>query len=102
MTWQLLAGILGGIVLIGNAGAVIFKWLKPAFELTKDVSAAKKDIELLKQHEKNDFQKLNEIEKMNKAQCSAMLSMMNHMIDGNHVDKMRETRDEIQDMLINM
>ena len=36
---------------------------------------------------------------MNRTQCVVMIQMLNHLIDGNHVEKMKETRKKLQDLL---
>lgn len=38
---------------------------------------------------------------VNKLQMRAMLQMMNHMIDGNHVEQLKSARDDIELFLIN-
>lgn len=100
--WQLLAAIGGGIVLAGNVGTAIYKWIKPAIDLKSDVTTLKQEMEEFKEHEKNDFKTLHHMQEMSKLQCRAMLCMMNHMIDGNNVDDMKETREKIQDLLIKL
>ena len=100
MGWELIAGILGGIVLIGNAGAVIYKWIRPALNTKQDVEALKAEIEEIKKHEKNDLEAIQQLQTMNKLQCRAMLCIINHMIDGNGVVKMKETRDAIQELFV--
>ena len=98
-SWTTIAGILGGIVLIGNAGNMISKWIKPAFVMRGSVEEHEDEIKTLKKHEENDFETLNHITEVNKAMCESMLCMMNHMIDGNHVEQMKETRNKLQDLL---
>ena len=92
MDWQTITGVAGLIVLIANAGAAIFRWIRPAVQIRQDV-------DVLKEHDKKDFESLQRLEKMNRAQCNLQLSMINHMIDGNHIEKMKETREHIQDIL---
>lgn len=78
----------GGIVLIGNVGAVIYKIIKPSIDIRKKVDR-------LERHDKQDLEKIQNLEELNKAQCKMLLAMIDHMIDGNHVDKMKETREHI-------
>ena len=78
----------GGIVLIGNVGAVIYKIIKPSIDIRKEVDR-------LERHDKQDLEKIQNLEELNKAQCKMLLAMIDHMIDGNHVDKMKETRERI-------
>lgn len=92
MTWEIILAIAGGIVLIANAGTAIYKWIRPAVNI-------KADVEQLKEHDRRDYEALNGMRALNKAQCHGMVSMMNHMIDGNHVDKMKETRDDLLELM---
>lgn len=102
ITWELAAGILGAIVLIGNAGAMIRKWLTPAINLTKTVEEHSKAIAQIKEHETTDLERLNSLEALNKAQVKMMLCMVNHMIDGNGIERMKETRDDIQNLFMDL
>lgn len=97
--WAEVAAILGGIVLIGNAGAVVFKWLRPAMNVKRDVEQLQRDVAHMREHEKKDLETLKTIKDMNKMQSRAMLDIVNHMIDGNHVEQMKKTRDDITEML---
>lgn len=100
MTWQLIAAISGGIVLIGNAGAVLYKWIRPALQV-------KKDVEELDRRTKQDYEALQKIqasleriEAKQRALIVSEVAVINHMIDGNNISKMQETRDKIQAMLV--
>lgn len=89
---QTLLAIGGGIVLIGNVGSVLYKAFHPAVKV-------KRDVEELKEHDRKDYEAIRRLTEMNRAQCGLLLSMINHMIDGNGIEKMKETRDDIQKML---
>lgn len=99
--WDRLQIYLSGIILIGGALAAVLKWIKPVTKLRNDVGTNTNDIDKLKEHEKEDLKTLEKIQEMNRAQCSAMLCMINHMIDGNGVSEMKKTREEIQQLLVN-
>ena len=99
MTWQMVAGVLGAIVLLGNAGAVIYKWISPALKVKEDVEEldrrTKKDFEAIQKLEKA----LEHSEKVSRMHLVVMLNMLNHMIDGNNTDAMKKTRSDIENML---
>ena len=84
----------GAIVLAGNVGAVIYKVIKPSLDI-------KKRVEGLERHDKQDFDAIKSLQEMNKAQCKMLLVMIDHMIDGNHVEKMKETREQIIEIMAN-
>lgn len=86
-TWGTIAVVLAGIVLIGEAGAAIYKLIRPVINV-------KKDVEELKEHDRKDYEALVKIQELNKSQCLCMIDIMNHMIDGNHVEAMKDTRDD--------
>lgn len=98
--WNRLQIYLSGIILIGGALAAVLKWIKPVTKLRNDVRTNTNDIDKLKEHEEDDLKTLEKIQEMNRAQCSAMLCMINHMIDGNGVSEMKKTREEIQQLLV--
>lgn len=89
----------GGIVMAGEVCRVIYKVCHPAVKVRQDVEAVKQDVEELKSHDRKDYEAIQHLNRMNRAQCNLLLSMMNHMIDGNGIEKMKATRDEIQNML---
>lgn len=94
MIEQILA-IGGGIVLVGNVGAMIYKVIKPSIDMRKKVDR-------LERHDKQDMEKIQSLEELNKAQCKMLLAMIDHMIDGNHVDKMKETREHIIELITDL
>ena len=57
------------------------------------------EIDLLKKHETKDLETLQHLQEMNRMQCQAMLCIINHMIDNNNIEAMKETRSDIQTML---
>ena len=84
----------GAIVLAGNVGAVIYKVIKPSLDI-------KKKVEELERHDKRDFDTIKSLQELNKAQCKMLLVMIDHMIDGNNVEKMKETREQIIEIMAN-
>lgn len=92
MTFAQIIAILGYIVLIGNVGAVIYKVIKPAIQMQDRV-------EELERHDKADYARIQKLEELSKAQCKMLLVMIDHMIDGNNVDKMKKTRDQIIEIM---
>lgn len=101
-TWSMIAGVLGGIVLLGNVGVVIGKWLAPALNVKKTQEETLKRVEDLEEHEAKDLERLLHLQEMSKLQCQSMICLINHMIDGNGIENMKQTRDEIQTLLIKM
>lgn len=91
--------ICGGIVLAGNVGAVIYKIIKPAIDMGNRVDE-------LERRDRLDYNKLQNLEqfqqtseKMWMAQCKMLLAIIDHMIDGNHVEEMKKTREHIIELI---
>lgn len=80
--------ICGAISIIGGAGAVIMKIIRPAFKMSKRV-------EMLEKHDQSDFERMRALENMQKQQSKCLAAIANHMIDGNGIDNMKKTRDEL-------
>lgn len=83
----------GAISIIGGAGAIIWKVIRPAFALTKRV-------EVIERHQNNDLKRLSSIEGMQRSQSKALAALLNHQIDGNGIDKMKGIRDELLQAVI--
>lgn len=60
------------------------------------------EIEKIKRKQDNDLERFGRDEAYLQAICQMQLVMINHMIDGNHIEQMRETRDRITDLMVKM
>jgi ATP/ADP translocase len=95
--WDVIAFVCVIITTLGGAGAIIvsiIKWWRQP-DKTRD--------EMLKEHEKkldNDHKRLMELEESNKIMMQSMLALMSHAIDGNHIEDLRQARDDLQKYLI--
>ena len=77
-----------------NSLVSIIKWWRQP-DKTRD--------EMLQEHEKkldNDHKRLQELEESNKIMMQSMLALMSHAIDGNHIEDLRQARDDLQKYLI--
>jgi len=103
--WAVIAAVLAAIVLIDNCAKSIERWKGKADAPTNDLADRMEHVE---ECLSNDNKRLTELEKaiglqdkQNKLLMRGVMQMMTHMVDGNHVDQLRECRDEFQDFLIN-
>jgi hypothetical protein len=87
--------VCGGISIVGGAIAVIWKVIKPAFGLTKKVE----DIE---KHQKSDYERIIEIDKMQKQQCKSLAALINHELTGNGIDELKKIRDDLLASIIDI
>ena len=69
-------------------------------EAKKPNDDLKKKVEKHDQLLDTDNRRLNKFDESNQMILKSMLVMINHEITGNGIEKMRETRDELQDYLI--
>lgn len=89
--------ILGICTLIGALWGV--------WKIVKEIKKPKDDlVAKVKLHDellKKDNERLKEMETSNKLILQCLLIIINHDITGNGIEKMKETRDELQEYLIN-
>ena len=101
--------ICGVIVTIGGATAVISRWLSPYKTLKKkvdekadksEIETLKDELERLKRYQTEDHDRLKGVEKGNNEICKCMLSLIDHELTGNSIDKLRKSKEEMQNYLI--
>ena len=98
MEWELIAGVCGGIVLLFTAGEKIYHIIKPAASWKKKVDSLQTEIKELQDHTNRDYEALQHIDEILKGIGKGQITMINHMIDGNNVDAMKKTRDDLLDL----
>ena len=90
---QQILSICGAISIVGGAGAIVVKVIRPAFLLTKRVSQ-------LEVYNDKDYKKLQSLEDMQKQQSKCLAAMLNLQITGNGIDEMKKIRDELLENII--
>ncbi|RHR53573.1 CTP synthase [Clostridium sp. AF18-27] len=85
--------ICGAVSIVGGAGAVVIKVIKPAFRLTKRV-------EKLEELSDKDYKRLLALEEMQKQQSKSLAALLNHQITGNGIESMKKIRDELLESII--
>ena len=93
ITLKTLLAIFSELAVIGGGTAVIVRMLSPFRSLKKQVG---KHAELLSK----DNQRLIAVEQGNRIICKSMLALLDHEITGNSVEKLKATRQELQNYLI--
>lgn len=91
---DVLLKLLAFIITLGGAITVLTRWFAPYKTLKEKVN---KHEELLD----NDNKRLQEIEEDNKMLCKCMLALLDHEITGNSTEKLKKTRKEVEEYLIN-
>lgn len=90
---QTILSICGAISIVGGAGAVVVKIVKPAFRISKRV-------EKLELYNEKDYKRLLALEEMQKQQSKCLAAMLNHQITGNGIESMKKIRDELLESII--
>ena len=93
VTWELILAIAGGIVVLVNALKAISNFISPVTNLKKQVE---KHDDLLD----NDHKRLTSIEQTNKMICKSLVALLDHEITGNGIEKLKTTKAEMQNYLI--
>lgn len=85
---QIILSICGGISIVGGAVAVIKKWIAPAIKLNDRVK-------VLEEHDKNDFQAIQDIKERDGLIMEALINILNSQISGNNIVELKKTRDKL-------
>lgn len=84
-------------------GFVASAWT--VYKIIKEIKKPSDDMrETVARHDKtlkDDENRLKDIEESNRMVLQSLLVIINHNITGNGVEKMKQTRDELQEYLIN-
>lgn len=94
MNWEAILAIAGGVVLLGNFVKTVAGWLAPAKKLTDAVAEHGRKLA-------NDDKRLDQLETDNQMILKSLFALVNHDIDGNGIDRLKATREELQDYITN-
>jgi len=94
---QIFLAICGSIITVGGAGAIVAKIVNKYRKPDKDRD------EQMKKHQAmldNDNKRLKELEEGNKVVMQSLLAIMSHLIDGNHTEELKKSKEMVQEYLI--
>lgn len=94
MNWETILAIAGAVVLLGNFFKTLAGWLAPAKKLTDTVADHERKLQ-------RDDARLNQQDADNQMMLKCLFVLINHDIDGNGIDKLKSTREELQDYITN-
>ncbi len=104
ITFAQLAGLAALVLVLVGAYNTIMNAVKTYREEKKRKDQPVNSLESkVNEHEeklKKDHERLNELEEANRIQMRALMAMLHHEIDGNSVDGLKKSYDEIQQYLI--
>lgn len=104
---KMLVVLCGGIITLAEAGKVIYNMAKPGLSLKKRVEkleevsdpGIKDRIDSLEHKADADYKAIMKLHDLNAGMCQAIIALMNHEIDGNHIDGLKKRRDDLIEML---
>lgn len=104
---KMLLVLCGGIITLAEAGKVIYNMAKPGLSLKKRVEkleevsdpGIKDRIDSLEHKADADYKAIMKLHDLNAGMCQAIIALMNHEIDGNHIDGLKKRRDDLIEML---
>jgi hypothetical protein len=114
MDWRTIAALAGAVVVLANAGKAILGVVKPAWRFGRRVTDGVADVEKLDEwrgkaetrlerlEDKTgkDYIAIQDVQKAIKVLCAAMLALLDHEIEGNHVERLVDAKERIRDYLI--
>ena len=102
---KVLISLAAGIVAIGGAIGFIEHVVDRAsikhVKVAEQVAEHERKLEKHTEYLDSDNRRLKEMEETNKLIMRGVMGIMTHEIDGNHTEQLKQTRDEMQDYLIN-
>lgn len=104
ITFAQLAGLAALVLVLVGAYNTVMNAVKTYREEKKRKDQPVNSLESkVKEHEeklKKDHERLNELEEANRIQMRALMAMLHHEIDGNSIEGLKKSYEEIQQYLI--
>nr|DAW40493.1 MAG TPA: hypothetical protein [Bacteriophage sp.] len=83
------------ISLIAGAVAVVWKVFTFTSNIGKKIDINSDEIRDIKEKLNRDYNKIDKLNQANKHICLFLIDISDHMINGNHIDKLKETRKNV-------
>ena len=99
ITWAGIAAVCGGIILLWNVGEKVYKIIKPAADWKKRVDDQQKELQEVRSFTDRDYKALEDIQEILKGVVASQIAIMDHMIEGNHTEAMKKTRNDMMDLM---
>ena len=91
--WIVLLAIFAFVILLGNVIKTIKDWRKPQNDLEEWRTSVDNKL-------RNDNDRLKAMEDGNRVICRGILALLSHEINGNSVEKLKESQSEMTNYLI--
>lgn len=99
---QALLEFLGALTVLASGVKAIAYFLSPYKDTKKKIDEHEKRLNEHDRYFKNDKEQLELLTAITKESLKLQLSMANHTIDGNGIEKMKEVRQEIQNKIFDI
>lgn len=83
------------ISLIAGAVAVVWRVFTFTSNICKKIDTNSDEIRDIKEKLNRDYAKIDKLNQADKHICLFLVDISDHMISGNHIDKLRETRKNV-------
>lgn len=83
------------ISLIAGAVAVVLKVFTFTSNIGKKIDTNSDEIRDIKEKLNRDYNKIDKLNQANKHICLFLVDISDHMINGNHIEKLKETRKNV-------
>ena len=98
--WQWVVTAAGGIVAVAGAVKAVQNFFKPLLDIRKDVDVLKEQRMKCEVRFDKITRHQTEAREANQAVYRALISIMNHMIDGNGIDSLKAAREDLSRFII--
>lgn len=83
------------ISLIAGAIAVVWRVFTFTSNISKKIDTNSDEIRDIKEKLNRDYDKIDKLNQADKHICLFLVDISDHMINGNHIDKLKETRKNV-------
>lgn len=81
--------------LIAGAVAVVWRVFTFTSNIGKKIDTNSQEIADIKQKLEHDYERIEHLEQADKHICLFLVDISDHLISGNHIDKLKETRKKV-------
>ena len=103
--WPTILAVASAIVLLSNAAEKIIKAVKvakaPETKQNEKISALEERLKKVEDKLENDKKQIADIREGNHVLTKGMFALLEHGINGNNIDQMRDAKHDVEEYLIN-
>ena len=100
-TFQTLLAILGVFTCIAGGISAITKLLSPFKKIKETSNNHELRLAKIEEDEKELKDSIEMVAETDKILCKVLLEILDHVITGNHVDRLKSVREELEEFIIN-